>query len=174
MPEEQNWGYVVLLNSAGDWRSARKYQSFWRAAFCRKSIPSCTNSLCLTPAELQTSRLFRAGAPRSQMLAFLADLAGGLSLRVSAAQTIALTCSQKTRSCCCRGKNLFRDRKEPREPRVFFSGTGGGMDAGLNMGTIRFLCRANSPCGRNAAVACCVLCCDDAAPWLADMDCLEI
>src|SRR6266853_5023370 len=77
MPEH-NWGYVVLLNSTN---SGRALEELNRLAidFLSKNFPKPQQAaINLSPRELQKyAGYYVSHTPRSQVLAFLDDLAGG-------------------------------------------------------------------------------------------------
>jgi CubicO group peptidase (beta-lactamase class C family) len=127
MPE-QNWGYVVLLNSAGS-GEALENSNHLAIDFLAKDYPKPYKPVfSLTSSDLQAFAGFYAQrAPRNQMLALLDDLAGGVRIRVLAGQ---LTCSSlfgKPQPLLPAGKNLFRAEKDPEATTFFFSGEAGKM-----------------------------------------------
>src|SRR5229473_6342412 len=86
MPE-QNWGYVVLLNSAGS-GDALENSNHLAIDFLAKDFPKPYKPVVsMAPNELQAFAGFYAQrAPRDQILAFLDDLAGGIRIRVLGGQ----------------------------------------------------------------------------------------
>ena len=127
MPE-QNWGYVVLLNSAGAGEALENINRL-AAAFLSKEYPKPYKPVfAVAPAELQTfAGYYAQRAPRSQMLAFLDDLAGGIRIRVIGGQLARAHMFGKPEALLPAGKNLFRDEKEPEGTTIFFSGDGAKM-----------------------------------------------
>jgi CubicO group peptidase (beta-lactamase class C family) len=127
MPE-QDWGYVVLLNSAG---SQEALENINRLAieFLSKDYPKPYKPVAaLAPAELQSFAGFYAQrAPRSQMLAFLDDLAGGIRIRAIGGQLTRSSMFGKPEPLLAAGKNLFRADKEPEGTTLFFADEAGHM-----------------------------------------------
>ena len=127
MPE-QDWGYVVLLNSTG---SGQPLENINRLAieFLSKDYPKPYKPVtALAPAELQSFAGFYAQrAPRSQMLAFLDDLAGGIRIRAIGGQLTHSSMFGKPEPMLPAGKNLFRADKEPEGTTLFFADEGGSM-----------------------------------------------
>src|SRR6266403_2085614 len=82
MPE-QNWGYVVLLNSTNSGRALHQL-NLLAIDFLSKSFPKPQQSVINPPAgDLEKFAGFYAPrAPRTQMFAFLDDLTGGTRVRV--------------------------------------------------------------------------------------------
>ena len=127
MPE-QNWGYVVLLNSAGS-GEALENSNHLAVDFLAKDNPKPYKPVfSMSPEELQAFAGFYAQrAPRDQMLAFLDDLAGGIRIRVLGGQLTRAPMFGKTQALLPAGKNLFRGDKEPEATTIFFSAEGGNL-----------------------------------------------
>jgi len=127
MPE-QDWGYVALLNSTG---SGEALENINRLAieFLSKDYPKPYKPVtALAPAELQSFAGFYAQrAPRSQMLAFLDDLAGGIRIRAIGGQLTHSSMFGKPERMLPAGKNLFRADKEPEGTTLFFADEAGHM-----------------------------------------------
>ncbi|HXN51365.1 MAG TPA: serine hydrolase domain-containing protein [Candidatus Acidoferrum sp.] len=127
MPE-QNWGYVALLNSAG---SGEALENINRLAieFLSKDYPKPYKPVnALAPAELQSLAGFYAQrAPRSQMLSFLDELAGGIRIRTIGGQLTRSSLFGKPQPLLPAGKNLFRAEKEPEGTTLFFADESGHM-----------------------------------------------
>ncbi len=127
MPE-QDWGYVVLLNSTD---SGEALENINRLAieFLSKDYPKPYKPVtALAPAELQSLAGFYAQrAPRSQMLAFLDDLAGGIRIRAIGGQLTHSSMFGKPEPMLPAGKNLFRADKEPEGTTLFFADDAGHM-----------------------------------------------
>lgn len=125
MPE-QDWGYVVLLNSTG---SGEALENINRLAieFLSKDYPKPYKPVAaLTPAELQSFAGFYAQrAPRSQMLAFLDDLAGGIRIRAVGGHLTHSSMFGKPEPMLPAGKNLFRADKDPEATTLFFTDEAG-------------------------------------------------
>jgi CubicO group peptidase (beta-lactamase class C family) len=127
MPE-QDWGYVVLLNSTG---SGGALENINRLAieFLSKDYPKPYKPVAaLAPAELQSFTGFYAQrAPRSQMLAFLDDLTGGIRIRVIGGQLTHSSMFGRPEPMLPAGKNLFRADKDPEGTTLFFADEPGHM-----------------------------------------------
>ncbi len=134
MPE-QNWGYAVLLNSSVSGKAMREINEL-AIDFLSKDFAKAQQPVVpLAAAELQKyAGYYAPRAPRSQRLAFLEELAGGVTVRFENGQL--------KRSGLLGGKperlfpvarNLFRTEKEPEASVVFFSDDAGKavyVDAG--------------------------------------------
>jgi CubicO group peptidase (beta-lactamase class C family) len=127
MPE-QDWGYVALLNSAG---SQEALENINRLAieFLSKDYPKPYKPVAaLAPAELQSfAGFYGQRAPRTQRLAFLDDLAGGIRIRAIGGQLTRSSMFGKPEPLLAAGKNLFRADKEPEGTTLFFADEAGHM-----------------------------------------------
>jgi CubicO group peptidase (beta-lactamase class C family) len=127
MPE-QNWGYVVLLNSAG---SGEPLEAINRLAaqFLSKDYPKPYKPvLASTPAELQNFVGFYAQrAPRSQLLSFFDEVAGGIRIRLIAGRLTRSSLFGKPQTLLAAGKNLFRGENEPEATTIFFTDDSGAL-----------------------------------------------
>jgi CubicO group peptidase (beta-lactamase class C family) len=127
MPE-QNWGYVVLLNSDN---SQQALESMNRLAidFLSKDFPKPQQPV--TALSLKDLEMF-AGyyaprAPRSQLFAFVDDLTGGTRIRVINGRLMRSGLFGQAEPLLPVGKNLFRGEKEPEGTIVFFVTEAGDM-----------------------------------------------
>jgi CubicO group peptidase (beta-lactamase class C family) len=127
MPE-QNWGYVILLNSANSGRALNAMNSL-AIDFLSKNFPKPKQAAINPPAsELEKLAGFYAPrAPRNQILAFLEELAGGTRIRVIKGRLTRSGLFGQAEPLLCVGKNLFRAEKEPEGTTIFFTGESGGM-----------------------------------------------
>src|SRR5882724_11065874 len=127
MPEH-NWGYVVLLNSTN---SGRALEGLNRLAidFLSKDFPKPQQAaINLAPRELQRyAGYYASRAPRSQLLAFLDDLAGGTRIRIINGKLTRSGLFGQPEPLVSVGANLFRGEKEPEATTIFFPGESGGM-----------------------------------------------
>src|SRR5438128_406159 len=127
MPE-QNWGYVVLLNSTN---SGRAVEGLNRLAidFLSKDFPKPKQAaINLAPKELQKyAGYYASRAPRSQLLAFLDDLAGGTRIRVINGKLTRSGLFGQPEPLLSVGANLFRGEKEPEATTIFFPTDSGKM-----------------------------------------------
>src|SRR5215467_2470845 len=128
MPE-QNWGYVVLLNSTVSGQALEDLNHL-AIDFLSKDFPKPQQPVVpLSANELQKFAGFYAPrAPRSQLLAFTEELAGGTWVRATDGK---LQCSgffgKGHTTLLPVGKNLFRLEKEPEATAVFFPNQSGRM-----------------------------------------------
>jgi len=120
MPE-QNWGYVVLLNSDNS-QQALESLNHLAIDFLSKDFSKPQMAAINLPAsELERFAGFYAPrAPRSQLFAFLGDLAGGTRIRVINGKLTRSGLFGRPEPLLYVGKNLFRGEKEPEGTVVFF------------------------------------------------------
>src|SRR6266849_4452552 len=127
MPEH-NWGFVVLLNSTN---SGRAVEGLNRLAidFLSKDFPKPQQpAINLAPRELQKyAGYYASRAPRSQLLAFLDDLAGGTRIRVINGKLTRSGLFGQPEPLLSVGTNLFRGEKEPEATTIFFPTDSGKM-----------------------------------------------
>ena len=127
MPE-QDWGYVVLLNSAGS-QEALENINHLAIAFLSKDYPKPykpVKALALTDLQ-DLAGLYEQQAPRSQMLAFLEELAGAIRIRVMGGQLTRSSLFGKPQPLLPAGKNLFRGEKDPEGTTLFFKDDAGRL-----------------------------------------------
>jgi Beta-lactamase len=127
MPE-QNWGYVVLLNSSN---SGRALTNMNRLAidFLAKDFPK-PQQAAINPSRSELERFagyYAPRAPRNQIFAFLDDLAGGTRIRVINGKLTRSGLFGQPEPLLCVGKNLFRGEKEPEGTTIFFTNESGEM-----------------------------------------------
>jgi hypothetical protein len=127
MPE-QNWGYVVLLNSTVSYQ-ALEDMNHLAVDFLSKDFPKPQQPVAqLSAGELQKFAGFYAPrAPRNQLSAFMEDLTGGTWIRVSKGRLQCGGLFSKKDDLVPVGKNLFRGEKEPEASAVFFPEQTGSM-----------------------------------------------
>lgn len=128
MPE-QNWGYVVLLNSTVSYK-ALEDMNHLAIEFLSKDFPKPQQPvISLTVNELKKfSGYYAPRAPRSQLLAFLGELTGGTWIRVAGGKLESSTLFGKGHEPLLPvGKNLFRGEKEPEATAIFFPDASGRM-----------------------------------------------
>ncbi|HXJ07334.1 MAG TPA: serine hydrolase domain-containing protein [Candidatus Acidoferrum sp.] len=127
MPE-QNWGYVVLLNST---QSGQALNDLNKLAIdlLSKGFPKLQQpAVSITPVELERfAGYYAPRAPRSQLLSFIDDLSGGLRIRVINGALTRSSLFGKQENLVPVGKNLFRGEKEPEATTIFFSNGTGNM-----------------------------------------------
>jgi CubicO group peptidase (beta-lactamase class C family) len=127
MPE-QNWGYVVLLNSTQSFQALldlnRLAIDFLSKDFPKSQQPAVT----MTAADLDKfAGYYAPRAPRSQLFAFMEDFTGGLRLRVINGQLTRSSLFGKPELLIPVGKNFFRDEKDPEATAVFATDSAGQM-----------------------------------------------
>jgi CubicO group peptidase (beta-lactamase class C family) len=128
MPE-QNWGYVVLLNSTVSGKALGDMNllaiDFLSKDFAKPQQPV----ISLTVKDLKKfSGYYAPRAPRNQLLAFLGELTGGTWIGVTNGKLRCSGLFGKSKGLLLPvGKNLFRGEKEPEATTVFFPDTTGRM-----------------------------------------------
>jgi CubicO group peptidase (beta-lactamase class C family) len=127
MPE-QNWGYVVLLNSTQSFQALLDLNKL-AIDFLSKDFPKNQQPAVSVPAaELEKfAGYYAPRAPRSQLLSFIEELSGGLRLRVLHGQLTRSSLFGKPQPLVCVGKNFFRGEKEPEATSVFVTDSAGHM-----------------------------------------------
>src|SRR6267378_1645172 len=120
MPE-QNWGYVILLNSDNS-QQALESLNHLAIDFLSKDFSKPQMAAISLPAsELERFAGFYAPrAPRSQLFAFVDDLTGGTRIRVVNGKLTRSGLFGRPEPLLYVGKNLFRGEKEPEGTTVFF------------------------------------------------------
>jgi CubicO group peptidase (beta-lactamase class C family) len=127
MPE-QNWGYVVLLNSTVSGK-ALEDMNHLAIEFLSKDFPKPQQPVVqLSANELKKfAGYYAPRAPRSQLLAFMGELAGGTWIRVADGKLQCSGLFARGDVLLPVGKNLFRGEKEPEATAVFFPDASGRM-----------------------------------------------
>ena len=129
MPE-QNWGYVVLLNST---QSGQALNALNQLAidFLSKDFPKPQQpavSISAAAADLEKfAGYYAPRAPRSELLSFIEDLSGGLRVRVIHGQLTRSGLFGKPVVLIPVAKNLFRGEKDPEATCIFVSDSAGDM-----------------------------------------------
>ena len=127
MPE-QNWGYVILLNSDN---SQRALESLNHLAidFLSRDFLKPQQSVTALPARALEifAGYYAPRAPRSQLFAFVDDLTGGTRIRVINGKLTRSGLFGQPEPLLYVGKTLFRGQKEPEGTTVFFATGTGGM-----------------------------------------------
>ncbi len=126
MPE-QNWGYVILLNSDNS-QQALESLNHLAIDFLSKDFPKPQQPVTALPAKsLKMFKGYYAPAPRSQLFAFVDDLTGGTRIRVINGKLTRSGLFGRPEPLLPVGKNLFREEKEPEGTTVFFVTETGDM-----------------------------------------------
>ncbi len=140
MPE-QNWGYVVLLNSTQSGQALNELNKL-AIDFLSKGFPASQQpSVSVPDSQLEMfTGYYAPRAPRSQLFSFLDDLSGGLRVRVIHGQLTYSSLFGKPTVLIPVARNLFRGEKDPEATCIFVPDgtgrmvlTGGGLD-GLSYG----------------------------------------
>ncbi|MBZ5526426.1 MAG: beta-lactamase family protein [Acidobacteriia bacterium] len=136
MPE-QNWGYVILLNSAASPQTLREMNRL-AIDFLSKDFPKPQQPLAEVPAEelRKLEGYYTPAAPRMQLLAFLGTLAGGVQVRLENGRLVRKKIfGGKKETLLPLGNGLFRGETEPEATSVFFTDENGKIvsaDAGIS------------------------------------------
>jgi hypothetical protein len=144
MPE-QNWGYVVLLNSTN---SGRALEELNRLAidFLSKDF-SKPQQAAINPTASELKKFagyYAPRAPRSQLFAFLDELAGGTRIRIINGKLTRSGLFGQPEPLLSVGLNLFRSEKEPEGTIIFFPSESGKMAlAGSGLEGIPYSERSN-------------------------------
>jgi hypothetical protein len=127
MPE-QNWGYVVLLNSSS---SGKALQDLNRLAvdFLSMDFPKLQQpAISIATRELRKfSGFYASRAPRSRLFSFLDELTGGVRVRVIKGRLTQSGMFDKPIPLIPVSKNLFREEKEPEGTTIFVADKTGNM-----------------------------------------------
>jgi CubicO group peptidase (beta-lactamase class C family) len=125
---EQNWGYVLLLNSSSSGKALRDL-NLLAVDFLSKDFPKLQQpAISIAAGELRKfSGFYAPRAPRSQMLSFLDELTGGVRIRVINGRITQSGMFDKPIPLIPVGKNLFRGEKEPEGSTIFFAAEAGNM-----------------------------------------------
>src|SRR5438477_1444374 len=120
MPE-QTWGYVILLNSDNSQQALEGLNHLAIDCLSKDFSKPQMPAIDLPSSELERFTGFYAPrAPRSQLFAFLDDLAGGTRIRVINGKLTRSGLFGRPEPLLYVGKNLFRGEKEPEGTTVFF------------------------------------------------------
>jgi len=127
MPE-QNWGYVVLLNSTQSFQALLDLNRM-AIDFLSKDFPKAQPPpVSITPGDLEKfAGYYASGAPRAQLLSFVEDLSGGVRIRVINGQLTRSGLFGKPEPLIPVGKNFFRGEKEPEATSIFVTDNAGHM-----------------------------------------------
>jgi CubicO group peptidase (beta-lactamase class C family) len=127
MPE-QNWGFVVLLNSDSSGKALRDLGTL-AADFLSRDFPKHQQPvIALAPADLRKfAGYYASRAPRNQFFAFMDELTGGDRIRVRGDILVRSPLFGAGEALYPVGKNLFRTEKDPEATAVFFPNANGTM-----------------------------------------------
>jgi len=139
MPE-QNWGYVILLNSTSSGRALTETNRL-AIDFLSKDFPK-PQQAAINPPAAELDKLtgyYAPRAPRNQIFAFLDVLTGGTRIRLINGKLTRSGLFGGAEPLLCVGKNLFREEKDPEGTIIFFPSESGGMAvAGNGVGGIPY------------------------------------
>jgi CubicO group peptidase (beta-lactamase class C family) len=127
MPE-QNWGYVVLLNSDNSPQTLNRLNQL-AIEFLSKDFPKPQQPATALPLKDLEAFVgyYAPRAPRSQLFAFVNELTGGTRIRVMNGKLTRSSLFGQPEPLLPVGKNLFRSGKEPEGTTVFFASEAGDM-----------------------------------------------
>jgi CubicO group peptidase (beta-lactamase class C family) len=121
MPE-QNWGYVILLNSAASQEALREMNRLV-IDFLSRDFPKPQRPLVEVPAEelRKLEGFYTPAAPRMQLLAFLERFTGGMQVRLENGRLVRRKIfGEKKETLLPLGNGLFRTETDPEATSVFF------------------------------------------------------
>ena len=159
MPE-QNWGYVILLNSDNSQQALEGLNhlaiDFLSKDFAKPQLPV----MPITAKALKEyAGYYAPRAPRSQLFAFVDDLTGGTRIRVINGKLTRSALFGQPETLLYVGKTLFRGEKEPEGTTVFLAPRPGDMAvAGIGLDGIGYSERSSLafPLLRIALLALCL------------------
>jgi CubicO group peptidase (beta-lactamase class C family) len=127
MPE-QNWGYVVLLNSTNSGKALHDL-NLLAIDFLSKDFPKPQQApIAVSSSDLEKfAGYYAPRSPRNQLFAFLDELAGGTRIRVTNGKLTRSGLFGPPEPLLCVGKNVFRAEKEPEGTTIFFTNESGDM-----------------------------------------------
>ena len=127
MPE-QNWGYVILLNSTNSGKALRDATRL-AIDFLSKDLPKPQQAPVSMPVKdlEKFAGYYAPRAPRNQMFAFLDDLMGGTRIRFENGRLTRSSLFGQSEPLLPVGKNLFRGEHEPEGTTIFFTNEEGRM-----------------------------------------------
>ncbi len=125
MPE-QNWGYVILLNSSNSGNALRETNRL-AIDFLSKDFSKPQQAIVSPPAsELEKfAGYYAPRAPRNQIFAFLDELMGGTRIRAENGRITRSSLFGHSEPLFAVGKNIFRRENEPEGTTLFFTNEDG-------------------------------------------------
>ena len=127
MPE-QNWGYVVLLNSTTSYQALLDLNALAIDFLSKDFVKPQQPAVPMSAADLEKFVGYYAPlAPRSQLLSFMDGLAGGARIRVINGRLTRSDLFGKPEVLIPVGKNFFREEKEPEATSIFITRDVTGM-----------------------------------------------
>lgn len=127
MPE-QDWGFVLLLNTDSAGRALRDLSELAADFLSRDFAKPQQPVVPLLASRLkQFAGYYASRAPREQLLSFMGDLFGGDRIRVQDGILLRSGVFGKPEVLVPVGKNLFRTENQPEATAVFFRNAKGTM-----------------------------------------------
>ena len=127
MPE-QNWGYVILLNSDNSQQALESLNHLAINFLSRDFLRPQQSVTALSAKALEMfAGYYAPRAPRSQLFAFVDDLTGGTRIRVLNGKLTRSGLFGRPEPLLYVGKSLFRGAKEPEGTTVFFAAETGDL-----------------------------------------------
>jgi CubicO group peptidase (beta-lactamase class C family) len=127
MPE-QNWGYVVLLNSDSSGKALQDLNKLANDFLSKDFSKPQQPAISLSQDELEKlAGFYLPGAPRNQLFSFLDEVAGGIRIRAVNGQLTHSGILGPPKPLVAVGKNLFRGEKDPEATLTFFGDNRGKM-----------------------------------------------
>src|SRR5216684_2980974 len=139
MPE-QNWGYVILLNSDNSQQALESLNRLAIDFLSKDFVKAQQPAIFLDNYQLERfAGYYAPRAPRSQLFALKDDLTGGTRIRVINGKLTRSGLFGQPEPLLAVGKNLFRGEKEPEGTTVFFvTETGDWAVASSGLGGISY------------------------------------
>jgi len=127
MPE-QDWGYVILLNSDNSQPALENLNRLIIDFLSKDYLKVQQPAIFLNHNQLeQFAGYYASRTPRNQLLAFLDDLAGGTRIRIIGGKLTRSRLFGKPEPLLFVGKNEFRGEKEPEGTTIFVKNESGEM-----------------------------------------------
>ncbi len=118
---EKNWGYVILLNSDNSRRALENLNHLVVDFLSKDFVKAQQPAIFLDHYQLERfAGYYASRAPRSQLFAFVDDLAGGTRIRMIDGKLTRSGLFGQPEPLLPVGANLFRGEKEPEGTTVFF------------------------------------------------------
>ncbi len=118
---EKNWGYVILLNSDNSRHALENLNHLVIDFLSKDFVKAQQPAIFLDHYQLERfAGYYASRAPRSQLFAFVDDLAGGTRIRMIDGKLTRSGLFGQPEPLLPVGANLFRGEKEPEGTTVFF------------------------------------------------------
>ena len=127
MPE-QNWGYVILLNSDNSQQALETLNHLAIDFLSKDFLKPQQPVKALPPKALEMfAGYYAPRAPRSQLFAFVDDLSGGTRIRMINGKLTRSRLFGRPEPLLYVGKTLFRGENEPEGTTIFFTNAEGQL-----------------------------------------------